>query len=255
MQATFLQIIIILISGLVAGFVNTIAGGGSFLTLAALELAGLPGALANGTNRVAIEIQNIMAVLGFRSKGISNLRLSAALAFPALLGAILGAYIVIDLPEIVFHRVLAVAMLIMLVILIVNPKRWLSGREVKLTPGRAVIGFMVFFAIGFYGGAIQAGVGFLLIAALVLVAGLDLVKTNSHKVFIVGTYTLFALLMFALRGQVNWLLGLILAVSNGAGAWVASRLSVDKGERLVRIVLGVMLVVLTVRYLGLIPGF
>ncbi|MBN1400058.1 MAG: sulfite exporter TauE/SafE family protein [Anaerolineae bacterium] len=255
MQVTLTQIVIILVSGLVAGFVNTIAGGGSFLTLAALELAGLPGALANGTNRVAVEVQNIMAVLGFRSKGISNLRLSLALALPALLGAILGAYIIIDLPELVFHRVLAVAMLMMLAILIVNPKRWLSGREVTLTPGRAVVGFVAFFAIGFYGGAIQAGVGFLLITALVLVAGLDLVKTNSHKVFIIGTYTLFALLMFTLRGQVNWVLGLVLAVGNGTGGWVASRLSVEKGERLVRIVLGVMLVVLTVRYLELIPGF
>ena len=255
MQATPVQVIVILVSGLVAGFVNTMAGGGSFLTLAALELAGLSGVMANGTNRVAILVQNIAAVLGFRSKGVSDLKLSLALAVPTLLGAILGAYLVIDLPQQVFHRILGAAMLVMLAILIINPKQWLKGREVKVTPLRAAVGAVVFFLVGIYGGAIQAGVGFLLIASLVLVAGLDLVKTNSHKVFIVGVYTIFALLLFALRGQVNWILGLVLAAGNAIGAWVASRLAVQKGERLVRIVLGVMLVVLAVRYLDLIPGF
>jgi len=255
MSATPIQILIILGAGLAAGFVNTMAGGGSFLTLAALELAGLPASMANGTNRVAIEIQTIMAVLGFRSKGVSDFRISLQFAVPALFGAIAGAYVAVDLPESVFHRVMAVAMLVMLAILIVNPKKWLKGRKVELTPQRRVLGYFVFAAVGFYGGAIQAGVGFLLITSLVLVAGLDLVRTNSHKVFIIGLYTLFALIMFAVRGQVNWLLGLILAVGNGIGGWLASRLAVDKGERIVRIVLGVMLVVLSVRYLDIIPGF
>lgn len=255
MDITVLQVAVILGAGLIAGFINTMAGGGSFLTLAALELAGLPSAMANGTNRVAIEVQNIMAVMGFRSKGISDFKLSMHFAVPALLGAITGAYLVIDLPTIIFHRIMAVAMIMMLIILIVNPKRWLQGRDIALRGRRRWLAYLVFFAVGIYGGAIQAGVGFLLIAALVLVAGLNLVHTNSHKVFIVGLYTLFALLTFALRGQVNWLLGLVLSVGNGTGAWAASRLAAEKGERVVRIVLGIALVVLTVRYLDIIPGF
>lgn len=255
MSVSPLQIVIILVAGLVAGFINTMAGGGSFLTLAALEFAGLPIGMANGTNRVAIEIQNIMAVLGFRSKGVADFRQSLQFAIPALLGAILGAYVVLDLPAVIFHRFMAVAMLMMLIILVVNPKRWLKGQQVQFTPKRRMLGFVVFFAVGFYGGAIQAGVGFLLIASLVLIAGLDLVHTNSHKVFIIGTYTLFALLMFALRGQVNWVLGLVLAVGNGTGGWIASRLAAEKGEKVVRIVLGIALAVLSVRYLDIIPGF
>ena len=238
-----------------AGFTNTLAGGGSFLTLAALELAGLSGVMANGTNRLAVLVQNALAVMGFRSKGVSDFKLSLHFAIPALLGAILGAYVVIDLPELVFHRALAASMLMMLLILVFNPKRWLQQRQVTITGQRRWLGYLVFFLIGIYGGAIQAGVGFFLIAALVVVAGLDLVKTNSHKVFIIGTYTLFALLMFALRGQIDWLLGLLLAVGNGAGAWVASRLAAEKGEKIVRVVMMVALVVLSVRYLDLIPGF
>ena len=120
MDVTLLQVVIILVAGLLAGFVNTMAGGGSFLTLAALEFAGLPLLMANGTNRVAIEIQNIMAVLGFRSKGVSDVRKSLLFAVPALLGAVVGAYVVVNLAPLVFRRVLAVAMLMMLAILIMN---------------------------------------------------------------------------------------------------------------------------------------
>ncbi|MBC7234570.1 MAG: sulfite exporter TauE/SafE family protein [Chloroflexi bacterium] len=252
MEVTLLQIALILGSGVIAGFVNTIAGGGSFLTLAALEFAGLPILVANGTNRVAVEVQNIMAVAGFRSKGVSDFRQSLHFAVPALVGAILGAYFVTNLDKTIFYRIMGVAMLMMLAILILNPQKWLHGREVIFTPGRRILSYVVFLAIGFYGGAIQAGVGFLLIAALVLVAGLDLVRTNSHKVFIVGTYTLFALLTLALRGQVNWILGFVLAVGNGVGAWIAARMSVERGDRFVRVALGVILAVLSLRYLGIV---
>ncbi|MEA3406717.1 MAG: sulfite exporter TauE/SafE family protein [Chloroflexota bacterium] len=255
MNASVTQIIIILVAGLVAGFVNTMAGGGSFLTIAALELTGLPIIMANGTNRVAVEVQTIMAILGFRSKGISDAKLSIQFAIPALLGAVLGAYLVIDLPTTIFRRFMAVAMLMMLVILVIRPTRWFKERQIEMTPKRKLLGAVALFVVGIYGGAIQAGVGFLLIASLVVVAGLNLVQANSHKVFIIATYTLFALGTFALKGQVNWILGLILAVGNGVGGWLASRLAVEKGEGLVRAVLGIMLAVLSIRYLGLIPGF
>jgi hypothetical protein len=102
---------------------------------------------------------------------------------------------------------------------------------------------------------VQAGVGFYIIAAIVMTTGLDLVKTNMLKVFIIGATTAVALLIFALNGQVNWLYGLFLAIGNGAGAWIGSHAAVKGGEKLVKIVLAVMLVVLIVRYLGIIPWF
>jgi len=255
MQLTLVQIAAILAAGFVAGFVNALAGGGSFLSLAALELAGLSPALANGTNRVALVIESVLAFFGFRSKGISDLRQSVQFAIPALLGAIVGAYIVIELPTVIFHRALAVAMLIMLVTIVFNPGRWLQQRQVAMTPRRRLLAYPVFFLIGVYGGAIQAGVGFFLMAALVLLAGLDLVRTNSHKAVIVGVYTFFALGMFAWRGQVHWALGLVLAVGNGSGAWIAGRLAAERGERMVRLVLGAVLTLLALRYLGILTLF
>ena len=255
MQLTLVQIAVILAAGFVAGFVNALAGGGSFLSLAALEMAGLSAALANGTNRVALVVESVLAFFGFRSKGVSDLRQSVQFAIPALLGAIVGAYVIIELPTIIFHRALAVAMLIMLVTIVFNPGRWLQQRQIVMTPRQRLLAYPVFFLIGIYGGAIQAGVGFFLMAALVLLAGLDLVRTNSHKAVIVGVYTLFALGMFAWRGQVHWVLGLALAVGNGSGAWIAGRLAAERGERVVRIVLGAALILLALRYLGILTLF
>lgn len=250
---SILHVVIILIAGFIAGFINTLAGGGSFLTLAALNLVGLPLPVANASNRIAILAQNIMAVLGFRSKGFSDIRLSLHFAIPSLLGSILGAYVVGQVSDDYFKRFLGAMMLLMLITLIINPKKWLEGRPVEWTPGRRILIYGVFFLIGIYGGAIQAGVGILLIAAFVLTAGLDLVESNVHKVFVAGVFTVFALLTFALRGQVNWGVGLILAIGNALGGWFSSRLAVEHGQGLVRAVLAISLFILGLRYLGLLP--
>ncbi|MGI6375623.1 MAG: sulfite exporter TauE/SafE family protein [Anaerolineae bacterium] len=246
---------IIIVAGILAGFINTLAGGGSFLTLAALDLAGLPKVMANGTNRVAVLVQNVSAVAGFRKGGMSDLKMSLMLSAPAVIGSVAGALSGVRLDAEVFDKLLVAAMFAMLVVLVLNPQRWLKNRQITLTPTRAVIAAVVMLAIGFYSGIIQAGVGFYIIAAIVLTTGLDLVKTNVLKVFIIGATTLVALLIFALNGQVDWIYGVLLAIGNGTGAWVGSHAAVKGGEKLVKIVLGIMLVVLIIRYLGIIPWF
>lgn len=244
-----------LLVGLVAGFMNTMAGGGSLLTLPLLIFLGLPSAVANGTNRVAIEVQNILAVLGFRSKGVGDFRLSIQFALPAVAGAWVGARIAIDIPDLLFRRVLAVVMLLVLGLILWNPTRRLRGSEAPLTPRRRLAAVVAFFLVGVYGGFLQAGVGFLLMATLVGITGLDLVRVNAHKVFIVAVYTLLALAVFAVDGKVDWLVGLVLAAGNGAGGWIAGRLAVTKGERWIKPVLVVAVVVMAVRLSGIVPGW
>ncbi|MFO7697257.1 MAG: sulfite exporter TauE/SafE family protein [Anaerolineae bacterium] len=251
MEITLAHAALLIVAGFVSGIINTLAGGGSFLTLAALNFVGLPITIANGSNRLGILLGAIAGALGFRSKGASEIKTSLHYAIPALFGAIVGAYLVIDIKEVVFERVLGVCMLLMLAILILNPKKWLEGRVVVMTPRRRAISYVVFFLVGIYGGAIQAGIGFLLIASLVVTAGVDLVKANMHKVFITATYTIVALLIFALQGQVNWTYGLVLTIGYGLGSWLSSRIAIEKGQGFVRLVLALSLVVLAAQYLGL----
>ncbi len=254
MDISPLQIVTVLLSGVAAGFINTQAGGGSFISLVALKAILDDTNIANGTNRIAVEIGAIMSTLGFRSKGISDTRMAMHFAIPALLGAIVGAMITANLNEQVLDRVIGVAMLLMLGTLLIDSKKWIRPKPVEMTPRRRALIYLAFFGIGIYGGAIQAGVGFLLTAAIVMLAGQDLVRTSYFKAVIVAVYTLAAIAVFVLNGQVNWLMGLILSVGNGAGSWVASHLAVDKGAKFVRGVLITMLVVLSAQSLGLFPS-
>lgn len=238
--------------GVVAGVLNVMAGGGSMLVMPAMVLFGLPGPVANGTNRVAILVQNISAVSGFRRQGMADFRLSLTLSLCALPGAVLGAWIGVRLEGVWFNRVLA-AVMIMVMALMAGERREGSRPAARnggpVSRGRVVAAHVLMAGVGFYGGIIQAGVGFILMAVLYRVLGLDLVRVNMHKVFIIGVYTVPALAVFAAGGHVLWRTGLILAVGNAAGAWLGSHLAVRKGERLIRGVLFAALAVMAVRLL------
>lgn len=241
------QGLIILATGLIAGFFNTVAGGGSLLSLPVLIFMGLPPSVANATNRIAIFSQNIFAVAGFKSKGISEFRYSLTLGISALLGALIGAKIAIEIRGELFNRILAVIMiLIVLITIFKHPKSDAASPE-NLTAKRKWMGTIVFFFIGIYGGFIQAGVGFLIIGALQAIHHFSLVKTNSIKVFVILVYTSAALVLFIAEGQVNWLYGLVLAAGNSAGAWFTSRWSVKKGDRVVRTALIIAVTLLAVK--------
>jgi uncharacterized protein len=246
--------------GILAGFINTLAGGGSLLTLPILIFMGLPTAVANGTNRIAIIAQCMSAVAGFKRKGVSNFKLSLLFSIPGVLGAIIGAQIAVDISDALFKRVLAIIMLLVLGLILWNPAKRLhvnrqtSGdNPVSLGRNQLITTMIVLFFIGIYGGFIQVGVGFIIIAALTSITGFNLVVTNSHKVFIAGIYTIFALIVFAFNGKVCWTIGLCLAAGMGLGGWIGSHWAVAKGERWIRLVLTICVVAMVIKLSGLIP--
>ena len=234
---TWIHYLALVAAGFGAGYINTLAGSGSLLTLPLLIFLGLPAPVANGTNRVAILLQNVVGVSSFHRSKVLDVRAGAWLAVPATLGSIVGALIAVDLDEIVMRNTIGVLMLVMAVVILVRPKRWLKGREDRHRGRPGPLQFLIFFAIGVYGGFIQAGVGIFLLAGLVLGAGFDLVRANAVKVFVVLFFTLFALGVFWYHDQVRWDLGLVLALGNMAGAWVAANMAVERGAAFVRWVL------------------
>lgn len=249
---TFLQFVLIMGAGVISGFVNTVGGGGSLISLPILIFVGLPSAVANGTNRIALMVQGLVAVHYFRKSGYFYPKLSITFGIPAVFGAILGAKLAISLPDEVFNKVLAVVMLIVLFFIIWRPeKRFLkSDMDLNLKGVRLIIAMMVFFGIGFYGGLIEAGVGFIMIAALTLLTGLSLVKVNSLKVSINVIYLVVAMLMFIVSGNVNWQIGIILAIGNALGAYLGSVFTVSKGDKWIRLFLVVSVIVMAGKLLG-----
>ncbi|MFH1688521.1 MAG: sulfite exporter TauE/SafE family protein [bacterium] len=242
--------IAVVAAGFAAGFINTLAGSGSLITLPLLIFCGLPATVANGTNRVAILLQNVVGVSSFGQQKILSVRRGLILAVPAAMGAIAGAYIAVDIDEQMMRQVIGILMVVMLAVVIIRPRRWLEGRPDQGSSRVTTFQILTFFAIGAYGGFIQAGVGIFLLAGLVLSAGFDLVRANAVKVLIVLLFTIFALVVFVMNDQVNWLVGLVLAVGNMSGAFVASRMAVKRGAKFVRWLLIAVLVISAAVLLG-----
>lgn len=234
-------------TGLVAGFINVVAGGGSLLSLPVLIFMGLPPAVANASNRVAIFSQNIFGVLGFKSKGVSAYPYSLYLGISAFFGAIIGAKISVNLDDEVFNKIIAVIMVLVVFATIFGKKISGTTTEERMDRRSVIIGIITFFFVGVYGGFIQAGVGFLIMAALTGINKFSLVKTNSAKVLVVFIYTLSSLAVFILEGVIDWKYGLTLAVGNSTGAWIASRWSVKKGDVWIKRFLVIMVIALAIK--------
>jgi len=233
--------------GFVVGFINTVAGGASLISLPVLIFLGLPPAVANGTNRVAIVLQTAIAVAGFKSKGVSTFPFNIYLGISALVGSVIGAYIAVDIKGETFNRILAIIMVAVVLIIIFKPKVNIAELEERITGKYLWMGIIAFFFIGIYGGFINAGIGFIIILFLHYVHRLSLVRTNATKVAVVFIYTVAALVVFALNDKVIWKVGLVLALGNGLGAWFSSRISVDKGDGYIKIFLVGMVLVMAVK--------
>ena len=242
---------LIILAGVVAGFINTLAGSGSLVTLPLLIFAGLPATVANGTNRVAVLLQNVVSTKSFHSEKALDTKGMIWLAIPASVGSLLGAQIAVNLNEVLMRRTIGVIMILMLFVIILKPKRWLAGTLQNLEGRPTILQFVIFFLIGIYGGFIQAGVGIFLLAGLVLSVGYDLVRANAVKNGIILIFTIFALAIFIKNGQVNWEMGLFLAVGNMIGAWLGAKVAVDKGAVWVHRLLIVVIIISALNLLGI----
>ena len=239
--------LLLVVVGFVVGFINTIAGGASLLSLPTLIFLGLPPAVANGTNRIAIAIQTGIGAAGFKSKGVHNFPFVIYISTTAIIGSLIGARIAVDISGETFNRILSIIMLSVVLLLVFKPKTKIDDIVEQLQGKKLIYSMIGFFFIGIYGGFINAGIGFIIIFFLHYFNGLSLVKTNATKVAVVFFYTLAALAVFAFNGKVNWLFGLVLAVGNGTGAWIASRYSVKKGDGFIRIFLIIMVLVMAIK--------
>lgn len=225
---TLLPQLALFAAGLVSGTVNVIAGGGSFLTLPVLIFLGLPPGVANGTNRLSILMQNVSAVPTFRRHGVLDLADLAWSALPATLGAVGGALLALRVPDDDFRRVLAILMVTLSLGSLWQPRR----RKAEHGPPKALLA-AAFFAIGIYGGFIQAGVGFLVLA-VTTAAGLDLVRGNALKVTTALCFTVLPFAIFVADDKVVWLPGLVLGTGSLLGGWAGARLTILKGHAWVR---------------------
>ncbi len=246
MNETLLLVLLATV-GFIAGVINTLAGGGSLLTLPMLIFMGLPPAVANGTNRIGIFIQSITSIAGFTSKGIKPSIFGLYLGISSLAGSLIGAQIAVDIKGETFNRILAVIMLIVVFFMVFKPKINVADL-LERTQGKYLwLSILTFFFIGIYGGFIQAGVGIFILLALTSINYMNLVKSNAVKVLVVFIYTIGALAIFIYNQQIDYLYGIVLAIGNATGGWIASRWAVKKGDGLVKVFLVIMVVAMAIK--------
>ncbi len=223
------------IAGLVAGWINTVAGAGSLLALPALVFTGLDPASANATNRISILATSVAAVVRYRRGGRVLTRGEATLTGVAMLGAGLGAYLATLLEPSHIRVAIVIAMAVMLPLSFVRPAKAKDDEAPVPVPAPSASVALVFFGIGVFGGFIQAGVGVLLILYLSIVHRTNLVVANVLKSSLILGLTLVALAVFAIRGPtIDLLRGLVLASGSAVGGWLGARSTLERGEKLVR---------------------
>ncbi len=235
-----LKLLLLFGVGSIAGFINVMAGGGSTVTLPILILLGLDPSLANGTNRLGIMAQTFSAVVSYRQEKYHDFKLSLKLTAFTLPGAVAGAIMATRIRDELFQKILAYVLIGVTVSLFLRRINQKKNEELRKEKTSWLI-YPVMVAIGFYGGFLQLGVGFVFMASLYHLMKLDLIRTNMHKVFIIFIYTVPAFLVFLITGNVEWKFGLTLAVGMTFGAWWSAKISVKKGEKVIRVVLSVAL--------------
>ena len=233
--------------GVLVGFINLVSAGGSLITLPTLIFLGLPPTIANGTNRIGILIQNFLGMYQFYKKGLINWKLNFILAIPAVIGSIIGAQYAIELSDDAFNNVLAIVMIVLLILIFLKPQQYIKIEKSSwLVKNKMIILSIVFIFIGFYGGFIQAGVGFLIIIFLTLLdKEMLLVEMHSVKTVVVTIYLLISTFVFIYNGQINWSYALVLSIGSGIGGWIGGRFAVNVSEKFLQAVLAVIVIVLT----------
>ncbi|MDF1782294.1 MAG: sulfite exporter TauE/SafE family protein [Alcanivoracaceae bacterium] len=238
-----LTLLLLICAGVVAGFINTLAGGGSFLTLPALMMLGMPADVANGTNRVGVLIQSLAGVKGFDRHGALDRGAVIQILIPTFIGSLIGALTASYLPAEILKPVLLTTMIVMAITMVVKPS--MVAPSEGTTPkslSESPSGYAWLFAAGLYGGFIQAGVGFILIVALAGALRYDLVRSNALKMACTALFSIVALAVFVARDQVQWVPGLVLAAAQVVGVQLSVKFALNVSQAVLRWVLLVLVI-------------
>ncbi|MCF7858957.1 MAG: sulfite exporter TauE/SafE family protein [Candidatus Cloacimonetes bacterium] len=232
--------------GIIAGFINTLAGGGSALMIPVLIVAGVPSPIANATNRVAILLQNAVGSYEFKRHNLLKVNSILHVTLAAIIGAIVGSITAVNISTELYDKLLAVVFVVIL-ILILKPHKTRSYLTSKLPKW---LEFIIFLIVGFYGGMIQVGVGFIFLATLNLIEELDLIQANAIKVFIIMSYTVFSVIVFAISGKIIWKYGIVMALGNILGAYIGVKAAIKNGEKFVKIILTIAILIACIKLFG-----
>jgi len=230
----WIEAVVLVVGGFAVGFINTVAGGATVISLATLMVLGLPLPVANATHRVAAMFQTAASTGAFLKQKVLHVGSGIRLSIPVIVGSMIGAWMAITMDDQMFEKLAGGALVAMLLALVLKPDIWTQGKISTPVIHPRPWHYVLFFFIGVYGGLIYIGIGYFLLAGLVLGTRLDLVRANALKVFIVLLYVPFTLILFVMSDLIYWPYALVISVGQAAGAWLAARATIKVGSGLIR---------------------
>lgn len=244
---------ILVFVGVLTGFINVFAGGGSLISYPLLILLGLPVPVANGTNKLGLVFGGVSGAGNFIKKGEINPKEVLPLVPISLVGVFIGSKLSINMDDKVYTTILSVVMVLVLVVILFKPQRFLKVGE-KGTNKKALLAAFTF--IGFYAGFIQIGMGYLVITALSLTTGYNLLKITALKVFVAGfIFVTSSAVIFIYYGKVNFQYGIALGLGNALGAFIASNLAIKNGDKIFKPILIVSVAAMSIKLSGVYKFF
>lgn len=227
---TLEMIILLIVSGIVVGFINTLAGGGAIMSMTVFMALGLPIGVANGTNRIAVVLQNLTSSAVFIKKRLLDIKSGLKLSVPAIIGNIAGSMVATQINETVFKICMGVVLFAILAYMLFAKTHIHGGHGLKIKWWH----YLWFLLIGFYGGYVYIGLGYLILAITLTTMHLDIITANVIKGFVIFVATPFSLIVFMLHGQVDYGVGLLHALGNIIGTYVASHYGIHWGTKFLK---------------------
>ena len=241
-------VVILVLTGLAAGFIDAVVGGGGLLQLpVTLLIPGITPVQALATNKMGSVFGTTTSAVTFYRRVHPDLRTALPMAAVALVASGAGAAAAASLPASVFKPIIVVALIVVLVFTVAKPSlgqstalRHTGARHYGLA---AVLGMV----IGFYDGVMGPGTGSFLIIGLVSLLGYSFLAASAKAKIVNLATNLGAIAVFAAHGSVLWGLGLVLGLSNMAGGYIGARTAVARGNGFIRVVFFTVVTVLIVK--------
>jgi uncharacterized membrane protein YfcA len=226
-------------AAVVAGAINSVAGGGSLISFPSLVAFGQPAILANATNTAALWPGTLSSAVAYRRDTLFHKDLLLTLLVPSMVGGLLGAFVLVITPPELFDRV--VPFLVMFATLLFALRdvigRWTGATtdgEERVTGAGRIWGFLFQLFVATYGGYFGAGIGILMLGSLSVMGLRDIHRMNGLKTVLGTLINVIAFTFFALKGLVVWRLALLMAVGAVAGGWIGARTARRVDQRWLR---------------------
>lgn len=235
------MIILLIMSGVAVGFINTLAGGGTIISISTFMAMGLPIITAAGTNRIPVMLQNLVASIIFKKKKLYKFSEAIKLSIPLTIGALLSAQFTTTLSSNTFSIVFMCGLLIFAALLFYKPESWrreIRDETIKIKPRH----WIILFVIGIYGGSIYVGMGYMLIGLFVISLGFDLIQANAIKNLMALILAPISLIPFILTSQVDYRMGFVHGIGNIIGAYIASKYALKLGPKFIKRLLIIMVI-------------